>query len=515
MTSPMRTPAAPGIPAHASEREVLRESVRHDYATEKSGGIVPLDRRRRLWSMAALWLTMNCGFGEIFIGFEYHQAGFTLAKSIAVSLIGCALYFCYAVPAAYLGTRTGQTHSLLARSVFGRVGAIVVATCLLVMGTGFVGFQSNITAQIFDGLFGWGHLLLVGVIVSIFCILNNVLGFTGVIAWARYVVTPIVVLWIVYMMIKALATEPGSVLGAHPPVVAGLSVWQGIGAMLGVCVWGDEPDFWRFGKPRFWWPAGGYAFGLIVGDILFTLAGWVMAQLAGPGDFSHSVMYVTTYSLFGLTWLAFIVAGVSQMAAQDGNYYAAINALQGMFGEFRKWNRLYSCGLAVLVGCLFTWFVTEGTTAWLDVVTFGSAAVPSATVIMLMDHYAVPRLFRLSRSLLTVPSWSAAGVANIPAIIAMIPAIVIGTVGAGSVPGLPAQYWWLPGPFSWLSAAAVYLAGIAIISRLPGVLTLAGFSEAARASAVARTPVIEDLATVSGASRPVTGDVAPAEGVAS
>jgi len=39
-------------------------------------------------------------------------------------------------------------------------------------------------------------------------------------------------------------------------------------------------------------------------------------------------MYVTTYSLFGLTWLAFIVAGVSQMAAQDGNYYAAINALQ-------------------------------------------------------------------------------------------------------------------------------------------------------------------------------------------
>jgi hypothetical protein len=331
MSSSIRTSGPAGIPphGHATEREMLRESVKHDYATEKSGGIVPLDRRRRLWSMAALWLTMNCGFGEIFIGFEYHQAGFTLLKSVAVSLIGCALYFCYAVPAAYLGTRTGQTHSLLARSVFGRVGAVVVATCLLVMGTGFVGFQSSITAQIFDGLFSWGHLLLVGIAVSIFCILNNVLGFSGVVAWARYVVTPIVVLWIVYMMVKALATEPSSVLGAHPPVVAGLSVWQGIGAMLGVCVWGDEPDFWRFGKPRFWWPAGGYAFGLIVGDILFTLAGWVMAQLAGAGDFSHSVMYVTTYSLFGLTWLAFIVAGVSQMAAQDGNYYAAINAPAG------------------------------------------------------------------------------------------------------------------------------------------------------------------------------------------
>ena len=213
MSSSIRTSGPAGIPphGHATEREVLRESVKHDYATEKSGGIVPLDRRRRLWSMAALSLTMNCGFGEIFIGFEYHQAGFTLLKSVAVSLIGCALYFCYAVPAAYLGTRTGQTHSLLARSVFGRVGAVVVASCLLVMGTGFVGFQSSITAQIFDGLFSWGHLLLVGIAVSIFCILNNVLGFSGVVAWARYVVTPIVVLWIVYMMVKALATEPSSV----------------------------------------------------------------------------------------------------------------------------------------------------------------------------------------------------------------------------------------------------------------------------------------------------------------
>jgi purine-cytosine permease-like protein len=509
MSSPTAAPGAASTvpPPRADERELLRESVRHDYATGKSGGIVPLDRRRKLWSMAALWLTMNCGFGEIFIGFEYHQAGFTLAKSVAVSLIGCALYFCYAVPAAYLGTRTGQTHSLLARSVFGRTGAVLVATCLLIMGTGFVGFQSNITAQIFAGLFSWSNLLLIGIAVSVFCILNNVLGFSGVVAWARYVVTPIVVAWIVYMMIKALATEPGSVLGAHPRAVAQLSVWQGIGAMLGVCVWGDEPDFWRFGKPRFWWPAGGYAFGLIVGDILFTLAGWVMAQLAGPGDFSHSVMYVTSYSLFGLTWLAFIVAGVSQMAAQDGNYYAAINALQGMLGEFRRWNRLYSCALAVLIACLFTWFVTEGTTAWLDVVTFGSAAVPSATVIMLVDHYLVPRLFGVSRSLLTVPGWAEAGLANIPAIVAMIPAIIIGTVGAGSIPGLPAQYWWLPGPFSWLSAAAVYLLGMAVVTRLPGALTLAGFPAAARASAVARTGVIEDLATVRAVTAPAAAEL--------
>ena len=247
--------------------------------------------------------------------------------------------------------------------------------------------------------------MLVGLIVTVGFIVNNVLGFSGVVAWARYVVTPIVILWIAYMMIKAFGTEPSSVLGAHPKVITSMTTLQGIMAILGVCVWGDEPDFWRYGKPSFWWAGWGYAVGLILGDLLFTLAGWVMAQLAvtsgGDGSFANAVTFTTSYSLFGLIWLAFIVSVVSQMAAQDGNYYAAINALQALFGEIKHWSRLYSCAIAVGVGLLATWFVIHGGNTWLDVVNFGAAAVPSATVIMVLDHYAVPRLFRLSRSLST------------------------------------------------------------------------------------------------------------------
>jgi purine-cytosine permease-like protein len=88
---------------HPTERELLRASLQHDYATAESGGIVPLARRRKLYTMAALWLTMNCGFGEVFIGFNYQQAGFTLMKSFLVSVAGIVLYFCYAMPAAYIG----------------------------------------------------------------------------------------------------------------------------------------------------------------------------------------------------------------------------------------------------------------------------------------------------------------------------------------------------------------------------------------------------------------------------
>jgi purine-cytosine permease-like protein len=490
--------------AHRSaEAEVLRESLQHDYATAESGGIVPLGRRRKLYSMAALWLTMNCGFGEVFIGFNYQQAGFTLMKSFLVSLAGIALYFAYAMPAAYIGSRTGQTHSLLARAVFGKWGAFLVAACLLVMGTGFVGFQSYTTALIFEGLFSWTNLMLVGLVVTALFIVNNVLGFSGVVAWARYVVTPIVILWIAYMMIKAFGTEPSSVLGAHPKAIAPLTTLQGIMAILGVCVWGDEPDFWRYGKPSFWWAGWGYAVGLILGDLLFTLAGWVMAQLAvtggGDGSFANSVSFTTSYSLFGLIWLAFIVSVVSQMAAQDGNYYAAINALQALFGEIKHWSRLYSCAIAVGIGLLATWFVIHGGNTWLDVVNFGAAAVPSATVIMVLDHYAVPRLFRLSRSLEHVPSLSDAGAVNVPAIVAMLPAIVIGTVGAGTINWFGHHYWFLPGPLSWVSAGAVYLIGMALVARSPHALRLAGFSRQAAASLTARSARIEDLATASSA----------------
>jgi purine-cytosine permease-like protein len=483
----------------ANEQQLLKDSLQHDYATAESGGIVPLNRRRSLLALSALWLTMNCGFGEVFIGFNYQQAGFTLAKSLVVSLIGIGIYFLYAMPAAYIGSRTGQTHSLLSRAIFGKWGSFVVASCLLAMGTGFVGFQSYTTAQILQGLFGWQDLLFVGIVVSIVCITNNVLGFSGVVAWARYIVTPIVVVWIGYMMIKAFTTSSSHVLGAHPHTVTALTTAQGIMAILGVCVWGDEPDFWRYGKPSFWWPAIGYAFGLIVGDLMFTLAGWVMAELAisahHGATFADSVTFTMNYSLFGLAWLAFIVAGVSQVAAQDGNYYAAINALQGLFGEIKRWSRVYSCVLAVLVGCLATWFVIKGGSGWLAVVNFGAAAVPSATVVMVLDHYVIPRLFKVSRSLAHVPSFAEAGLINLPAVLALLPAVVIGTVGAGTITWFGHFYWLLPGPLSWVCAGVIYLVGVALVTRFGGQRSLLGLSEWAARQPTLESSDCDDLAT--------------------
>src|SRR6266849_9015199 len=103
------------------ERAVLDESIRHDYSTSDTG-IVPLSRRRPLWHFAGLWTTFAAGFSYLFVGFTVHDAGFTLASTIGAGLLAIVIYVAYGMLAAYPGSRTGQAHSLLTRSIFGRTG---------------------------------------------------------------------------------------------------------------------------------------------------------------------------------------------------------------------------------------------------------------------------------------------------------------------------------------------------------------------------------------------------------
>src|SRR5438093_1838118 len=104
----------------AFERATLDESVRHDYSTSDTG-IVPLDRRRPMWHFMGLWTTFVAGFSYMVLGFEIYDGGFSLAKTIGVTILGYAIYVAYANVGAFLGSRTGQTHTLLTRSVFGKL----------------------------------------------------------------------------------------------------------------------------------------------------------------------------------------------------------------------------------------------------------------------------------------------------------------------------------------------------------------------------------------------------------
>ena len=477
----------------ASEREALDESIRHDYSTSDTG-IVPLERRRPMWHFAGLWTTFAAGFSFLFLGFELHD-GNSIGRVAAIAVLGYGFYASYAMFGAYLGSRTGQTHALLTRSIFGRGGSWIVCAFVLVAPLGWVGFQAGLMIQIWDGLYGWGHIFTLTLAFAGIMILNNLLGFTGISVFARYLVTPLIIVWVAYMVIKA-ATTDSSKLGGTPHG-AGLPFWVGVVAVIGFAMWGNEPDVWRYGKPRLFWPWPSFVFaGLWF--VLFVVGGWMMAQLAGTTDTGPVVRYATHYSLFGAFWLAWILATISQFAINDGNYYESVNAGQNLIGAWHHWRRWLTCLLVAGGGVIAGWLVNfHFINGWFKVAGFLAVTVPCATVIMAVDHFLLPRLFGISRPLTKVPAWEATGFMNVPAVAALLAAVFFGVTGTANWP----HGWiyasepngWGPVPVeSWAIAGVLYIIGVAIARSLaPNLRNLLAFSRHVRDEDVAGTRAVD------------------------
>jgi purine-cytosine permease-like protein len=414
---------------------------------------------------------------------------------------------------AYLGSRTGQTHGLLTRSIFGVSGSWLVSAFVVVAPLGWVGFQAGLMVQIWDGLYGWGHVLTLTLVLAGVMILNNLLGFTGISVFARYLVTPILILWCIYMVVKAAISDGGKLGGT--PQGSGLPFWVAVVAVIGFSMWGNEPDFWRFGKPRIAWPLPTYIFAA-VWFTLFTMAGWMMAALAKTTDAAQVFRYTVHYSLFGAFWLAWIIATISQFAINDGNYYESVNAGQNLIGGWKRWRRPLTCllvaGGGVIAADLVNFHFLNG---WFKVATFLAITVPSATVIMCVDHFLLPRIFRISRPLTQVPSWEETGLINLPATLALLAAVFFGVTGTASWPHgwiyAAPQNSWGPVPLeAWAIAGGLYVALVAAARAVAPVRIALAFPKTI-SDAVIDSGEVLDVATIAERRAPAGGAV-PAHG---
>jgi purine-cytosine permease-like protein len=458
-------------------REEITKELQHDYSTGGTG-VVPADERRSLYHFIALWITLAAGFTYMFLGFQYHDAGYSLGRAVAAGAIGALCYLAYALPAAYLGSRTGQTHALLTRSVFGVVGSVVVSALLILVAAGWIAFAFNLLANLYDGLFGWGNVVLISVILAAVGVVNNLFGFTGITAFARYLVAPLMIVWVVYLVVKGFTDIPGEVLSAAPQGTTTLPFLVGVGVAIGSVMWGNEPDTWRYGRPRLFWPLVPYLVALAVGLVLFVIGGWMMAELsgAGPFDFGPAFRYVVEYSLFGALWLGALLATVLQIAINDGNYYEMINGGQNIVGQAPGWRRWYTCLLAAAIAVLFTWWFPHLENGFFKVAGWSAIALPSATVVMCVDQFLLPRLVGLDRPVDRIPSWREAGLGNWPGIVAVLAAVLFGAWGLGLFPGQDsAPSLGLVPVESWLIAGVLYLALAAAVARTGSARSVLAF----------------------------------------
>jgi purine-cytosine permease-like protein len=281
---------------HSADGE-LAAQVGHDYSSSQHG-VVPLSERRGTWSHhVPLWLTFYPGFAYMALGFELYGEGFTLRRMLFCVAISTVCYLAYAVPAAYLGATRGQTTTLMSRSIFGVAGSGLVSLLVMIVPLGWVGYQANLLGSMWSGLFGWGSVLTLGVVIAVLGVVNNILGFTGISMFARYVAAPLTLVWVLYTLVKALTATPDTVLSSHGP--GSTTTVAGIILAISFATYGNEPDLFRYAKPRLRDCVPPLAIGLFVGQILLPTAGWIMAARVGSGDFGKVFDATVTFSLFG------------------------------------------------------------------------------------------------------------------------------------------------------------------------------------------------------------------------
>jgi hypothetical protein len=298
------------------------------------------------------------------------------------------------------------------------------------------------------------------------------------------------ILWMLYLVIKGFADIPSEALSASPPVgeLGPLSFLSGIGLAIGAVMWGNEPDTWRFGQPRFFWPLVPYAVALGIGLVLFVIGGWMMAEIsgAGPFDFGPAFKATVEYSLFGALVLGAVVATVMQIAINDGNYYEMTNAGQNIVGHVRDWKRWYTCLVTAAIAAVVTWWFPHIENGFFKVAGWTAIALPSATVVMCVDQFLLPRWFGLDRSVAPIPQWRAAAAGNWPGIVAVLVAVLFGAWGLALFPGqTTTPSLGLVPVEAWLLAAALYLLLVAAVRPMPNAKALLGFAHHLRYDAEA------------------------------
>ena len=452
--------------------EMAEALAGQDYTTS----VVPHNKRRTNWVMFWLWATLQVSVAYMYTGYLARSQGLSLTDMIIAGILSAVVIFMYGSLSANLGAFTGQTHTLLTRTIYGRAGSGFVSVLLIIMGMGWYGFQAFFLALILQGLFGFGDGV-VPVLAAIFgfvMITNNLFGFQGVAAYARYVAAPLLLAWGFYAMIKGFTAVPSNVLFSLPkgPVTTSIPIIMGL--LIGGAAWGNEPDIFRYAQPKKPYSLPALGFGYLVGSLVFPLAGYLMAELSNTTDFGAVMKFFVEFSLFGFTALGVVVFFVNQFALNDGNLYESINAMQNIFG----WRRYFSVLILGVAGAILAAEMASVQNSFFIVANISGIFVPCATTIMAVDYFIVPRLFGLKRPTHKVTSWANTSFINWVGVISLVIALIVGAYTGGLIPGTSGfgtTNIGLPTLQSWVVAAGAYIIGVAIVRGRKDAYKLLGY----------------------------------------
>jgi purine-cytosine permease-like protein len=395
--------------------------------------------------MGLLWVTMVTSFPTVLVGFEWFKLGITLPQVLLCTTLACLVLLAYTIPTAQLSAITGKGYGLLNVQVFGARASVCINLLLLSMFTGFYGLCALFMAEGVNSLF---HLNLpTAPMAAVFAVLmafNNFFGFSGVANFARFVAAPALLIWVLCTFCRAAAVCPHAVMTQTPPHA--FSYCFGIIAtfVIGFAIWGNESDYWRYGKPRVGYSAVPLAFALAIGEIIFPATGWMVARVTSITDYSAATNFMSNYSFAGLPIVGIIVLGASYFASNDSNLFGSSTAFEITFKARHK----YSVALLTILGAAMAYTLAAmGAEKALDAIAALNCIILPTPSVIVLTNWVLARRF----GVVDFGQFSHA-----TPTIALIVGIGVGLATAGVLPGLHSLQFGFPCLQAWSTAALIF-----------------------------------------------------------
>jgi purine-cytosine permease-like protein len=424
-----------------------------DYAMSS----VPLSQRKGPVTMGLLWLTMVTAFPTVMIGFEWCKKGLTMPQLLACTTISCLMLMLYSIPAIQLGARSGLSYTALSRNVFGRWGSRLITANLIWLFTGVYGLMALYMAESLVGLFHWSvPVPVLAALMAAAMAANNFFGFKGVANFARFFAAPALIVWVLFTFFKASTTCSADILTQTSQLSFSTALTMVSSFVIGFAVWGNEMDYWRFSRPKVAASAVPLAGALVLGQIMFPAAGWMVAKISGVTEYGAATALMNNYSFGGLAVVAAVILGASYFSSNDSNLFGCVQACENLKQlNHRTWAlivALVGAGCAAMLSIL-------GVAKSMEIFTsLNCVIMPTPTVIMMAEWLLMARVFKSGPiSQVRVPTYLELPAIRSAATISLVFGIAVGLLTAGVLPGTERFTFGVSSVQAWLSAFALYI----------------------------------------------------------
>ena len=330
-------------------RTNLEETSLEQNSGDYELSVVPQSQRKGWLPISLIWIAIGIDLSGTILGVQLGE-GMPFGQAVWATLLGSVLLGLLAMACTYVGAASGLTTAMISRTVFGRVGGILIAMIMAISALGWFGvqvgfFASNAQTAIGELTGVSVPLVALNAVGGVLMMLTALWGYRSIEKLSSWAVPLLVIILFLGIILAAVnhgwdplfaPVEPAFTFGGAVSLVMGIFV-------LGVVV---SPDIARWAKtPKHAMRAG--FIGFFIGNSLIVIVALILSRLMSEVDLMR------IFFGLGMGIAAIVVLTLAQWTTNTNNLYGSSLSLASVFTKVpRKILTLIAGVLATIVACL-------------------------------------------------------------------------------------------------------------------------------------------------------------------